>query len=92
MIPETLGALAKPCQDDGFLSAIEFAPAWGWYLGPDAVVTVAAVCRVPGIDDPLGDAEELGHLRDGISVPDSENRESPPPFEFGGRAVWSHAR
>lgn len=61
-------------------------------LTVDTIVTMVAVCSVPCIDDPFRDAEELGHLRDGISILDSLDRELSPPLEFGRRAVWSHTR
>lgn len=91
-IPETLGALAEPCQDDDFLPEVQFPRACGWCFRPDAVIAVFAICGLPSIYNPRGDAEERGDVGDGVAVADALDGELSPPFEFGGRAVWSHAR
>lgn len=89
---EGLGALAEPVEDLAFLNPRDFAGPGRWRLGFDAVDAVAAFGRLPLVDGPFGDAEELGDDGDRMALVKVGEGESPSPFEFGRRAGWSHVR
>lgn len=88
--PERLRTLAEPAEHLTLSGGREFAgPGWR-RLGFHAVDAVIPFGRPPELDGPFGDAEELGNVRNGMSVVKMGEGESPSPFEFGRRAVWSH--
>ena len=87
-----LGTLAKPREYLSGLDSRQLGGA-GWRtLGVEAMAAVATERRLPAEDGPLRDLEELRHFGDRGSVLKVGDGESPPPFEFGRRAGWSHTR
>ena len=90
--PERLRALAEPAEDLAFLGPREFAGSRRRWLGLHALHAVPAVGRLPQVDGPFADAEELGDDGDCVTVMKMGEGESPSPFEFGRRAGWSHDR
>lgn len=91
-VAERLRALAEPAEDLTFLDRRELGRPRRRRLGVEPGLAEPTIRRLPILDGPRRDAQELGDLRNRMTVVKMGEGESPSPFEFGRRAGWSHDR